>query len=245
MGRVADLMILNVVFIICCIPIVTIGPAMTAMNYVTLKMARNEESYIIKSFFKSFKQNLKQGLIIGIIMLVAGCLLITDFIIMRNFDSGFMQVVKYGLGMVAFIYLMVLLYIFPLLSKFDNTLKNTFKNSVLMSIRHLPSTIAMMLITYVPIGATLLIPIVLVYGAIVWIMIGCSLIAFINAKFFVKIFDRYIPHDDEEEEDGLLASEESPLDEQALEDTSASGEEEDEDTESASEQEGALTPVHA
>ena len=55
MGRVADLIMLNVVFLICCLPIVTIGASLTALHYVTLKMTRNEESYIIRSFFKSFK----------------------------------------------------------------------------------------------------------------------------------------------------------------------------------------------
>ena len=52
MGHVADLMILNIVFLICCLPVVTIGASLTALHYVTLKMARNEESYIVRSFFK-------------------------------------------------------------------------------------------------------------------------------------------------------------------------------------------------
>ena len=68
MGRVADLIMLNVVFLICCLPIVTIGASLTALHYVTLKMARNEESYIIRSFFKSFKQNFKQSTLIWILM---------------------------------------------------------------------------------------------------------------------------------------------------------------------------------
>lgn len=61
MGRVADLIMLNVVFLICCLPIVTIGASLTALHYVTLKMARNEESYIIRSFFKSFKCRTQTG----------------------------------------------------------------------------------------------------------------------------------------------------------------------------------------
>ena len=47
MGRVADLMILNLLCIVCCIPVVTAGPAIAAMYYITLKMARNEESYVV------------------------------------------------------------------------------------------------------------------------------------------------------------------------------------------------------
>ena len=57
MSRVADLMWLNILFLLCCIPIFTVGASTTAMYYVTLKMVRNEDSYITKSFIKSFKQN--------------------------------------------------------------------------------------------------------------------------------------------------------------------------------------------
>ena len=78
MGRVADLMILNLLCIVCCIPVVTAGPAIAAMYYITLKMARNEESYVVKGFFHSFKQNLKQGIVIQIIMLLLGIVLAFD-----------------------------------------------------------------------------------------------------------------------------------------------------------------------
>ena len=201
MSRVADLIILNVVFIVCCIPIVTIGASVTAMNYVTMKMARNEESYIVKSFFKSFRENFKQATIIWLILLVAGMLLGMDFRIAQQVEStGLLKVVTYGLYMVALIYAMVLSYIFPLLAKFDNTIKNTFKNAMLMSIRHLPFTIVILLVGFAPAIATLTIPIVLAYGLIVWIMVGFSLIAFLNSLMFVRIFDHYIP----QEEDSLM-----------------------------------------
>ena len=61
MGRVADLLLLNFLCILCCIPVVTAGASITALYYVTLKMARDEESYIARSFFRSFKQNFKQA----------------------------------------------------------------------------------------------------------------------------------------------------------------------------------------
>ena len=54
LGRLADLMILNLVTLLCCLPVVTIGASLTAMHYVLLKMVRNEESYIVRSFFKSY-----------------------------------------------------------------------------------------------------------------------------------------------------------------------------------------------
>ena len=84
MGRIADLIILNLLCIVCCIPIVTIGPAITAMFYVTMKMVRNEESYIVKGFFHSFKENLKQGIIINIIVLAAFTMLSLDISLVRG-----------------------------------------------------------------------------------------------------------------------------------------------------------------
>ena len=92
MGRVADLIMLNVVFLICCLPIVTIGASLTALHYVTLKMTRNEESYIIRSFFKSFKQNFKQATVINLIMLAVAAILYMDLRIVGNIGGTMSQV---------------------------------------------------------------------------------------------------------------------------------------------------------
>ena len=78
MGKIADLCMLNLLCIICCIPIVTAGASLTALYYVTMKMVRNEEAYIFRSFFRSFKQNFKQATVINIIMLAAAALLYID-----------------------------------------------------------------------------------------------------------------------------------------------------------------------
>ena len=69
LNKLGDLMWLNVLTLICCIPIVTIGPSLTAMHYIALKIARNEEGYITRDFFKSFRANLRQGIIIGLILI--------------------------------------------------------------------------------------------------------------------------------------------------------------------------------
>ena len=79
MSKVADLCILNVVFLICCIPVFTIGAATTALSYVTLKMKDGEEGYILKSFFKSFRQNFKQSTVIWLLMVLIGLVLGLDF----------------------------------------------------------------------------------------------------------------------------------------------------------------------
>ena len=94
MSRVADLIILNLLCIVCCIPVVTIGPSIAAMFYVTLKMVRNEESYIVRGFFKSFKQNLKQGIVINLIMLVLAVILYVDMSIVKQMGQPLGQIMN-------------------------------------------------------------------------------------------------------------------------------------------------------
>ena len=83
LGKLADLLILNILTLICCIPVFTIGASLTAMNYVALKMVRNEETYIVKSFFKSFRQNFRQATLIWLIYLLVFVILIGDFFIFK------------------------------------------------------------------------------------------------------------------------------------------------------------------
>ena len=138
LSGIADLMILNVVVTICCIPIITIGASMTAMHYVLLKMARNEEGYIIKDFFKSFKQNFKQATIIWLIMLVFILVFIGEYFIVMYSGIEFPKEMSVVLIVAASLLFIISTYIFPVLSRFDNTIKQTIKNGCLMSIMAAP-----------------------------------------------------------------------------------------------------------
>lgn len=209
MSRVADLMLLNILFIICCLPVVTIGSSITAMYYVTLKMVRNEESYIAKSFFKSFRENFKQSTILWLIMLVAGILIFIDFNIVNQIQSTLTTIVRYGLYFITFIYLLILIYLFPVLSKFYNSIKNTFQNALLMSIRHLPFSILLIVIWIAPIVITFIHPTIFMYGLLVWILIGFSLLSFLCSLLLVKVFDHYMPKEEEatSKEDGAIPKE--------------------------------------
>ena len=149
MGRVFDLMMLNIIFLIMCIPIVTIGANFTAMYYVTLKMIKNEETYIFRTYWKSFRENFKQATAIWLIMLAILIVLILDLLLVMNM-SGAITYLRFVFLVLIFFEAMVLSYIFPVLSRFDNTVKNTIKNSMLMAIRHLPWTIMILLVNISP-----------------------------------------------------------------------------------------------
>lgn len=206
MGKIADLCMLNLLCIICCIPIVTAGASLTALYYVTMKMVRNEEAYIFRSFFRSFKQNFKQATVINIIMLAVAALLYID----TNIAGKMGQPAGKILGMIfaafTLLYVMILLYVYPLLAKFYNSVKNTFKNAILMAIRHLPYTILMLLICACPI-LILFIPSFQIQMSLIMLVIlfGPAVIAYGNSHFFVRIFDKYIPEESVSEETEVMS----------------------------------------
>lgn len=194
MGKVADLCMLNLLCIVFCIPVITAGASLTALYYVTLKMVRNEEAYIFRSFFKSFKQNFKQATIINVIMLIAAAILYLDTNIARNMGQTAGKVLGMIFAVFTLLYVMILLYVYPVLAKFYNSIKNTFKNALLMAIRHLPFTFLMLVICACPL-VIFFIPSIQMQMTLIllFILFGPAVIAYGNSHFFVKIFDKYIP----------------------------------------------------
>ena len=150
LNRVADLMILNFLMIICCIPIITIGAACTGMHYVLLKIVRGEEGYLVRGFFKSFKQNFRQATILWLIMLLVIAVYIGDFLIFTYSGVKFPTILVIAILGLALVLLMVAVYVFPVLSRFDNTVKNTIKNAFCMAVLNLPKTIMMVVLMALP-----------------------------------------------------------------------------------------------
>lgn len=150
LNTVTDLIILNFLAFICCIPIITIGASMTALHYSVLKIVRNEDGYIVKGFFKSFKQNFRQATIIWLIFLVVFALILGDLYILNNstiaYASAF-QVVVMAAGIFA---VLAFVYVFPLLAKFDNTIFRTIKNAFGMSIIQIFRTLIIIAVNCVP-----------------------------------------------------------------------------------------------
>ena len=202
LSRLADLFWLNLLYILCCIPLVTVGAASTALYYVTLKMAKDEEGYITRSYFKSFKENFVQATIIWILLLLVMVIMIMDIRIAGGvntaevFNSSLISnVVIVAVGVMAIVLAMTFIYVFPILAQFENTIKNTIKNAFLISIRHLPYTFLMLVITAIPVVLIWFFPALLIL-----VLIMFSATAYINSKYFNRIFVLYMPKKEDDEE---------------------------------------------
>ncbi|MGN1196223.1 MAG: YesL family protein [Acetatifactor sp.] len=186
LSKMADLMWLNILTILCCLPIVTVGPALTALNYMALKIVRNEECYITKGYFTSFKRNFIQGTIIWLIFLVIIAVLGCDFYIMSQ-KGDQVGTVTYILVMASSIFvLFALMFVFPILAKFDNSIFRTIKNALLVSAVQFPKTIAMIVMYVIPVLLFIYIPQIIPLV----LMFGLAIPAWLSAKMYNRFFQK-------------------------------------------------------
>ena len=184
LGKLADLVILNLLTLLFCIPIVTIGASLTACHYVALKIKRGE-GYVIKNFWKSFRQNFVQSTAIALIVSLG--LGISLFVALFFNVEGTMASISRGVLFAASIFWgFVYCWVFPLQSKFANTIKNTIKNSFLLSFKYLFRTILMLVINLLPVVLVLVL-------SFQWysllIMFGFSAPTYLCALLYDKKFE--------------------------------------------------------
>lgn len=193
LSRLADLMILNILVLITCTPIITIGASLSAMHYVLIKMIRNEENYIIKMYFKAFKDNFKKGTALWIIVMLVIGVFALDFMAMTRLGMVFPWVVVVGVFMVGVIVFMTVMYIFPLQARFENTVRATIKNAFLIMILNFPKSILMLLVYTIPVILIL----VSQYATPLLIMLGVSGPGLGAAYLYRKVFARFEPDEEE------------------------------------------------
>lgn len=190
-GKFWDVLIVNVLWVVCSIPVITIGASTTAMYYVTLRLVRDDDGYTFRSFFKSFKENFKQATIIWLIFLAVGTLLAFDlyYFVRLVSPSTFRTVMITAFLSMAFIWTAMFTYVFPLQARFYNPVKRTIFNSFFMSVRHVFSTIGMVAAD----GAILFLSVTFIPQLTIF---GVALIAFFNSFFFNNIFKKYMPKEE-------------------------------------------------
>ena len=192
--KIADLMVLNILFCITSIPLITIGASWTALYSVTLKMVRDEEGSVSRSYFRSFRQNFRQATLLWLGVLVVLALLVLDIRVLNGMAGGTAPGLLWvGVEILALLGIMVLQYLFPSLARFEASLADTLKNACMMALAHLPKTALMTAAVVGAVWITLINNTTIAIGLMVWPLIGFALMAFGNSGILRKIFDNYVP----------------------------------------------------
>lgn len=184
MDTLFDLFVLNSLFVICCIPVITIGPALTAFHYALIQKNLGEGGYISQDFFRSFKQNFKQGIGLGLIMTISGTFLIVDMYLCRKSGTGIYSFFLFFFLVIFAVWFFITLYVFPLLAKFDKSNKDLIIWAFTISIRKIFMTLLMIFMIITGIWITRIIP------GLIFIMFG--LIGQFCAPFFCSVIKPYI-----------------------------------------------------
>lgn len=192
LSMLGDMIILHVLWLLCCIPIITIGPATAAAHYVAMKLVRDEGRSVIGMFVHSFRKNFRQGIILGVIFTLVGLVLGTDFYLCMHVleeSSLFQFVMLAALGFLTILYLIVMMYLWAVLAFFENTTRQTVVNAFLLAIANSRDT-SVMLAQDLLIGVAAVLSIAFVPQlAILFIIFGMPLIFVVNSFKLRRILD--------------------------------------------------------
>ena len=120
----ADLLILNLLTLVLSLPLITLGPAVTAMNDIVIHIVRGEEGYTVKPYFQSFKANFKKGALMSLIVIASAGILYADYLA----ALAFIPMMRAPIIAIGIIILAIAVYAFGLLARYENTLCGTLKN---------------------------------------------------------------------------------------------------------------------
>ena len=187
-----DFLVVNLLCIVCSLPVITMGASVSATYYVMLKIIRKEDSSVVGMFFSSFRQNLKQGTGLTLIFAISGLLLFFDFQICKGMQGTVKDFAEAILTILVVIWSAMASYAFPLLGQFDNPVKVTLKNSAGLAVIHLKKTVVILLLNAILPVTFFCLPELFMMIVPVYASFGVAVTAFLNAKILVKVFDSYI-----------------------------------------------------
>lgn len=191
LGRIGDIIILNLIFVVTALPVVTVGMALSALYTVAMKLARGEDPSVLREYIRAFWRNRKPATICWLIMAAAGALIFLDFRLAGAFGGTLYTVVCLLLAMIFGVWMLTFLYLFPYIARFENTVFHSVKNALFLSVAHLPSTVMMLVISIGLAVITLFTSRTFVIGTIWWFFAGFAAAAYTQSFLLSRIFAKY------------------------------------------------------
>ena len=193
--KIFDGITASVLWIIGCLPLITIGTSTTALYYASMKSILGEGK-VAKNYFHSYKENALQSIVVEIILLIVGYIMYINWKIIVGASGGGI-VLKVVYFAVLLWLAPVVCYIFPILARFALPTRMLFVNAFVLSFKNLPKTIFILLTTLLPI-VCLVIPVNYLIALLpLLILILPALISNLNARMFLKLFEQYMPKEED------------------------------------------------
>ena len=200
LSRVADLVILNILWLVCCVPVVTIGASTTAMYHVIRHWQKDSVSSIMRDFFQSFKEDFKQATPVYLILLIPTVAVVMNAMLIFNPDNS--AAVPSYLLVIWFISALILLFIssfvYPVMAFFADTLFKTLRNAMVLALANLPRTILISSLNLLPVILLFVNLSFFLQSSIFWLLIGGALVAYLNMSILKPVFKKLVPSEFED-----------------------------------------------
>lgn len=192
LSRVADLAILNLLFLVTSLPVVTIGPAVTALYSVTFFLGTSREKGVLKPYFQAFRENFGTSIRVYLIFLGVCAALILDLVLCSNLGGWFgtLSLLFWPLLILA---MLAAAMAFPWISLFQNTTMETLKNALILALAQLPRALIVLAMWVFPLFLLVRFPIVFFNASYIILVIYFSAAAYISGLILRKLFVRYMP----------------------------------------------------
>lgn len=185
--KIGKIFLLNLLWLICSLPVFTMGAATTALIYSSMKLQENE-GYWYQNFFSSFKDNFKQATGIFFLYLIAGVILAVNFLLGGQAGDSMGLAIQGVVGILAVPYFLSLLYVYGVQAKFINPVNATIRYAFFMSLRNMKYTIqmAILVVLFVWVNTTNLL------ANFLSLIYGFGLLGFFFAAYYRKTFEKYL-----------------------------------------------------
>lgn len=196
MMLVTNIICLNVLWLICSLPVVTAGAATTAMYYMIFQYITKQDDGVLKPFFKAFKANFKTVTPIWLMNLLIGAALGAEVFYLYHGAQLWLKVV---FGVLVFLYAGVSAYLYPIFARYNTTRKQALLNSIALSFRHLFTTFCLVVLNAVPVCLLLFLPEMFWKTILLWTVGGFSLIAYLCGRIILVVLKKYEDQPEAEE----------------------------------------------
>lgn len=196
LNKLGDIIVANLLFLVCCIPIITIGPALTALYHCMLRTVKGNNNGTTKTFFRALKENFRQSLIVWLGLLAVGFILFLNIRFLQNTASVVSKPLFYVSLGIAGLVIILALYIFPVIAAFANTTVNLLKNAYVFAFLHFPSTLAIAVISILPMFMTYRDIKLMPLYACCWFFFGFGLTAYVNSLLLYRMFKPFLEKED-------------------------------------------------
>lgn len=191
LSAMGDLIIANLLFLICALPVITIGPALSAVSKVMYELSEHTCDNVPKTFFAAFKANFKAALIAWFVAIVCFALLAVHLFLITSIKPGSLQTILLCIWVFVLLFLTAILsYLFPLISRYENTLFQHLRNAMLLSVGRFPRTLLMILLNIFPIILFVLVPAVFFYLIPFWVLIGFACVFRLDMLVLKPLFKK-------------------------------------------------------